>query len=104
MKNSLRNNKLWEGHRLYYPEMRDLIVEGQKEKVNKPEISEERLNIFDETVRYALNFNRPVLVRYYSEEQIKECVVFSFKLDAEEMVCENGKKIKCSDILDIDLC
>lgn len=104
MKNSLRNNKLWEGHRLYYPEMRDLIIEGQKEKVSKPQINEEKLMLFDETIRYALNFNHPLLVSYYSGEQIKECVVLSFKFDKREMVCENGKRIKWLDIVDVELC
>lgn len=104
MKNSLRNNKLWEGHRLYYPEMRELVIEGQKEKISKPEVSEERLEQFNETVQYALNFNRPVLVRYYLGEQIKECIVFSFSIDQGVMVCENGKKLSCLDIVDLEVC
>lgn len=104
MKNSLRNNKLWEGHRLYYPEMRELVLEGQKEKISKPEISEDILDQFNQKLLYAMNFNRPVLVRYYSGEQIKECIVLSFKVDRNVMVCENGKKLRCLDIVELEVC
>ncbi len=104
MKNSLRKNKLWEGHRLYYPEMRELVLEGQKEKVNKPEMSEDILEQFHQKLLYAINFNRPVIVRYYSCDQIQECIIFSFKIDQGVMICENGKKLGCLDIVEVEVC
>jgi hypothetical protein len=104
MKNSVRNNKLWEGHRLYYPEMRELVLEGQKEKVSKPNLSDEQLQQFDTIINYAIAYKRPVLVRYFSGDQIKECVVLSFRLSQDLMICGNGKKISCTDIVEIEIC
>lgn len=99
----MENNKLWEGHRLMYPEMREMIVVDKKEKVNKPTLSEEVLELFDEMLTYALKFKRPLLITYFRENKLNECIFFSFKIIGDVLQCDKGRKINFSEIIDLKL-
>lgn len=86
-----------------YPEMRELILEDNKEIDAKPDLDETVFEKFDERLRYALNFKKNLLVTYYRDHKLQECILFSFKIHENIIRCDNGRKIKLSEIVDLKI-
>ncbi len=102
-----RDNKLWEGHRMMYPELREIFRESNKEKVSKPQLSDDAMARIEERIKYAMGFKRPILITYYRDYKINECIAFSFRILQGFLECnlEDGKKRKICyfDIIDVKI-
>ncbi|MHB8983870.1 MAG: YolD-like family protein [Carboxydocellales bacterium] len=103
-----RGNKLWEGHRMVLPEMRERILENSK--APKPltrQWTEEALEQLERKLKYAQCFQKPLLVIYLRDDQVEECITFTFRLGPGVLECDlasgRRKKIQCNDIIEVSL-
>lgn len=89
------DNKLWEGHRMLLPEMREKILRNKGPKFTPPHLSEEALSRVEELIKFAQHFQKPLLVTYFKDDHPEENVVFSFHLLSGYLECrfDNGKKL-----------
>ncbi|MHB8170497.1 MAG: YolD-like family protein [Thermincolia bacterium] len=102
------DNKLWEGHRLLYPQQRDNWLQDKKTKVPLPNLTEEQMERLEQRVRYALKFEVPLLIRYVDEEnQLAEVIAFRLQTKPGLLIClhESGRSqpITFTRITDIQL-
>ncbi|NLK01056.1 MAG: YolD-like family protein [Clostridia bacterium] len=66
----MSDNKLWEGHRLMLPEMRDEAVELKREKHEKPLLTEERVMEIEIMLREAAHGRQSIKVCYHDGERL----------------------------------
>lgn len=102
-----RGNKLWEGHRMILPELREKILDNNKEKLVTRHLTEEALEKFDRRIKYAQQYQKPLLVTYMWGSMVQECITFSFRILRNAIDCdlEGGrrKQIRFEDIINVSL-
>lgn len=100
------DNKLWESHRLILPEFREKFLSSNIEKASPP-AAVESLELLENRIKYAIHLKKPILVTYYKNDAIKECIAFSFRLMQNCLECsmEYGQKLQIngSDIIDVGI-
>jgi len=101
------DNKLWEGHRMLLPRMREKILSNNREKISPPQLSEEALARIEEKIRFAGHFQKPLLITYYQKNRVEECLAFTFRLQPGILECafDKGQKlrIKFTDIINVEI-
>lgn len=101
------DNKLWEGHRVIYPELRDLVMEENRLKASRPNPSEEYLSEMESILFNAAESQQQVLIKYYHAEAIKELVTSDFKVLKGKITCiaVNGKilSIGCRNLISVNI-
>ncbi|MDA8233864.1 MAG: hypothetical protein M0Z31_03475 [Clostridia bacterium] len=82
------DNKLWEGHRLLYPQQRDNWLQDRKPKVSPPNLTEEQIERLEQRIAYAQKFQVPLLIRYVDEEnQLAEVIAFRLQTKPGLIIC-----------------
>lgn len=69
------------------PEQREMLTEDRKEKAEPPNLSDQYLEELEQKLKYALEWEKPILVTYFHENRIVERVIFEFKLSREKIEC-----------------
>ncbi|MFZ3170925.1 MAG: hypothetical protein WA118_02945 [Carboxydocellales bacterium] len=103
-----RGNKLWEGHRMVLPEMRERILANSKAKQPVTRhLTEEAFEQFERRLKYAQCFKKPLLITYLWGDQVEECITFTFRICPGALECElaggRRKRIQCTDIIELSL-
>ncbi len=88
------NNKLWEGHRLIYPEYRDKVMEAGAPCYTAYFMDEDELTALDRIISFALNFEKPVLIRFLdAANRVQECIALTLKKGPGFLVCNKKQKV-----------
>ena len=98
------NNKLWEGHRLIYPEHRDRVMEANIPQYTVPILAEDELATLDRLINFALNFKKPILIRFLDPvNRVQECIALTLKKGPGYLVCNRKQKILTEKIIGASL-
>lgn len=89
------------------PEMREKILNNNREKFTVPELSEEEINRIEERIKFAQHFQKPLLITYFKDRHCEELITFAFRLlpDALECILAENKKRRISfkQIINVEL-
>lgn len=98
------NNKLWEGHRLIYPDYRDKVLEASVPYYTVPLLDEDELAALDRIIKFAMDFQKPILIRFLDPvNRVQECIAFSLKKGPGYFMCNQNKKILFEKIVGANL-
>lgn len=98
------NNKLWEGHRLIYPDYRDKVMESGIPQYTAPTLDENELAVLDRLISFALNFNKPILIRFLDPaNRVRECIALTLKTGPGFLLCNKKQKILFEKIIGASL-
>lgn len=98
------NNKLWEGHRLIYPDYRDKVMESGVPQYTVPALDEDALAVLDRLISFALNFKKPILIRFLDPaNRVKECIALTLKTGSGFLICNKKQKILLEKIIGASL-
>lgn len=88
-----RGNKLWEGSRMFLPEHKQALINWRKEqeKVTKPLLDEQELEVLNRTLHTAFVQQAPLTITYYKEGHLLEIVGYVDKF------FENRKELRVVD-------
>jgi hypothetical protein len=103
----MADNKLWEGHRLIYPELREKVQKQNVQKISPPNHSEDELNKMEEKIKYAIAFNNPLLIQYVDNNILEDIIAFKVRVTSRGIKCafENGraKEIPLTQVVKLSL-
>ena len=98
------DNKMWEGHRIIYPDLRNEFVKTQEQPFLRPALDEQNLEILEKSLCRAFTGKSPVNLILWSPKGPYEKEVIIIKKDPRQ----KGPSLKCRDkagnIIDIPLC
>jgi hypothetical protein len=98
------NNKLWEGHRLIYPDYRDKVMEAGLPQYTAPVLAEDELAVLDRLITFALNFKKPILIRFLDPaDRVRECIALTLKTGPGYIICNKKQKIMFEKIIGASL-
>lgn len=81
-----RQNRLWEGSRMFLPEHRENLLKQQKkhEDFTPPELSEDRLEEINHLIQEAWENDSPILLHYVENHRPKQICGFIEKIHLEQ--------------------
>ncbi|WP_124728076.1 YolD-like family protein [Staphylospora marina] len=93
-----RKNMLWEGSRMFLPEHRQALLRqrAEAERVEPPELDEDRLEEINRLVVEALHADFPLVVRWVENGRLTEFCGFIQKVDphARQLKLADGRTVR----------
>ena len=87
------DNKMWEGHRIIYPDLRDEFVKTKEQPFLHPTLDEQNLEILGRKLSLALASKSPVTLVIWSNKSAYEKEVVILKKEAKQ----KGPSLRCRD-------
>lgn len=98
-------NKMWEGHRIIYPDLRQKFLRSKKEPLPRPCWDEQRLEYLENLLHQAVNYSLMVKITLWHEEGPREKEIIPVQQAGRylEALDQHGQRlfIRLADILDI---
>ena len=91
------DNKMWEGHRIIYPELRNSFVQTKEQPFLRPLLDEQKLEILESSIRQAIDASSFITLVLWSKKgpQKKEVIIL------KQEIKQNGLSLKCRDKADV---
>lgn len=101
----VEKNKMWEGHRIIYPNLRQKFLQSKKEPFPRPYWDEQRLEYLENLLSQAINHSLMVKLTLWHEEGPEEKEIIPVQQAGRylEALDKQGQRlfIRLADILDI---
>ena len=87
------DNKMWEGHRIIYPELRNSFVQTKEQPFLRPLLDEQNLEILESSLRQAIDTSCFITLVLWSKQgpQKKEVIIL------KQEIKQTGLSLKCRD-------